>query len=119
MRESMSILFCCDFRGRQMLILDGTKTVTSPQLFAQVCGLADDAAHSVRLGLALAKGLHHLNVKEAHLMGSDDFKILWRTASGALVSMDSQVLFHRSESAAIALNVRLSTHNVDHRSSMR
>ncbi len=64
---------------RAELILDGTKTVTSPQPFAHVCGLADNAARPIRMGMALARGLHHLNVKEAHLTGVDDFKFVWRT----------------------------------------
>ncbi len=60
------------------LLLDGRIVVQSPPPFAQVCGLAGNAARPVFLYAALAKGPHHVKVTDVHGAGEDDFRLLWQ-----------------------------------------
>ncbi len=60
------------------LLLDGKIVVQSPATFAQVCGLAGNAARPVFLYAALARGPHHLKVTDVHGAGEDDFRLLWQ-----------------------------------------
>lgn len=60
------------------LTLDGHVVARSPAPFAQVCGLAGNAARPITLYAALARGKHHLKVSEEHGAGQDDLRILWQ-----------------------------------------
>ncbi len=66
------------------LVLDGKQLGVAPKPFAQLCGLAGDAARPITVYAALAKGPHHLQITETHLAGQDDFKVWWRTPGGTL-----------------------------------
>ena len=58
--------------------IDGKQLGTGPQPFAQVCGLAGNAARPIVVAAELAKGLHHLEVKETHHLGVDNFQVYWQ-----------------------------------------
>ena len=58
--------------------LDGAEVAVSPQPFAQLCGLAGNAARPIQVSAALAKGRHHLKVSEVHGAGVDNFKVFWQ-----------------------------------------
>ncbi len=61
-----------------ILTLDEQLISKSPPAFAQVCGLAGNAARPIYLYAALAKGPHHLKVTEIHTTGGDNFRMLWQ-----------------------------------------
>ena len=60
------------------LTLDGKLTATAPSPFAQVCGLAGNAARPITIYAPLARGTHHIRVTESHDSGIDDFRLLWQ-----------------------------------------
>ncbi len=60
------------------LSVDGKLTTVAPPPFAQVCGLAGNAARQLSLYAPLAAGRHHIKVTEQHTNGTDDFRILWQ-----------------------------------------
>jgi PKD domain len=74
--------------------LDGTRVGASPKTFAQVCGLAGNAARAVTVSVALAKGKHHLKVSETHSVGDDDFRVLWQGPQIPLGPIPAELLSH-------------------------
>ena len=70
--------------GRATLLLDGKMLAESPPPFAQVCGLAGNAARPVVLYAALAKGTHHIQVTDVHTAGEDNFRLLWQSPGFAM-----------------------------------
>ena len=60
------------------LTVDGKLTATAPAPFAQVCGLAGNAARPMTIYAPLARGMHRIKVTESHSTGTDDFRILWQ-----------------------------------------
>ena len=60
------------------LRIDGRTLAITPEPLAQVCGLAGNAARSARGSIALARGLHRLEVRETHTTGLDNFRVLWQ-----------------------------------------
>jgi hypothetical protein len=75
--------------------LDGTRVGASPKTFAQVCGLAGNAARAVTVSVALAKGKHHLRVAETHSVGEDDFRVLWQGPQIPLGPIPPELLSHK------------------------
>ncbi len=60
------------------LAIDGHRAGKTPAPFAQVCGLAGNAAQQVTVAVELAKGLHRLQISERHNAGEDDLQLLWQ-----------------------------------------
>lgn len=60
------------------LTLDGHRLGSTPGPFAQVCGLAGNAARMVTVAAELAQGRHHLQVTNLHHAGQDNFELLWQ-----------------------------------------
>ncbi len=60
------------------LRVDGRTLAVTPEPFAQVCGLAGNAARPARGSIALTRGLHRLEVRETHTTGLDNFRVLWQ-----------------------------------------
>ncbi len=79
------------------MVVDGSQRVTLPKPFANVCGLAGNAARAVSLDLALAKGAHTFRVSETHGAGQDDFRVLWRSPGGAWMPVSGDSLSHEQE----------------------
>jgi hypothetical protein len=59
--------------------VDGRLLGQTPPPFAQVCGLAGNAARPVSGSIALARGRHKIDVRITHTLGNDDFRVWWRT----------------------------------------
>ena len=60
------------------LRIDGRTLAVTPEPFAQVCGFAGNAARPARGSIALARGLHQIEVRETHTTGLDNFRLLWQ-----------------------------------------
>jgi hypothetical protein len=73
--------------------LDGTKVASAPAPFAQLCGLAGNAARPIRVSAALARGRHHLKISETHKSGVDNFRVLWQGAQ-PLAPIPANLLSH-------------------------
>jgi hypothetical protein len=74
--------------------IDGNALGNSPFPFAQVCGLAGNAARSVTVAVELSKGLHHLDIAEAHAQGVDDFRVLWQRPGRPIEPIPNDRLSH-------------------------
>jgi hypothetical protein len=59
--------------------VDGHLLGQTPKPFAQVCGLAGNAARPVSGSIALERGQHRIDVKMTHTLGNDDFRVWWQT----------------------------------------
>jgi hypothetical protein len=76
--------------------IDGAVLANSPKPFAQVCGLAGNAARTATGSVALAKGLHRIEVYESHSSGEDDFRVLWQRAGTAVSTIPAALLSHET-----------------------
>lgn len=76
------------------LEIDGRILATAPEPFAQVCGLAGNAARWIRSALPLAKGRHSLKVTAAHSTGEDNFRVLWEGPGFLLQPLPAAALSH-------------------------
>ena len=74
--------------------IDGVVLGTTPEPFAQVCGLVGNAAQAVTVHAALARGRHHLQVTEAHSIGQDDLRVLWRGPGFGFQEVPAPALSH-------------------------
>jgi hypothetical protein len=77
------------------IVLDGTPLGEALSPFPQVCGLAGNAARPLTVVTELAKGLHHLEVKETHTTGTDNFQVLWRPPGLGWEPIPAERLSHR------------------------
>ena len=76
--EDGGYVFTVIANDESSIAVDGKPLGTSPKPFAQVCGLAGNAARPITVATELAKGLHHLEVSESHGAGVDNFQVLWQ-----------------------------------------
>ncbi len=76
------------------LDIDGVQATASREPFAQVCGLAGNAARAVTATSALAMGHHHIRVTETHGEGQDDFRVLWQGPDFSLRPIPATRLSH-------------------------
>jgi hypothetical protein len=75
--------------------VDGHLLGQTPKPFAQVCGLAGNAARPVSGSIALAHGRHKIDVRVTHTLGNDDFKVWWQTPGNAIArEVPAEVLSH-------------------------
>lgn len=81
------------------LEIDGQPLATAPKPFAQVCGLAGNAARLASAAQMLAKGFHFIHVTESHSTGEDDFRVLWQGLRFSLQPISSSALFHIRQSS--------------------
>jgi hypothetical protein len=63
--------------------VDGHLLGQAPTPFAQVCGLAGNAARPVSGSIALGRGRHAIDVRMTHTLGNDDFRVWWQTPGNA------------------------------------
>jgi hypothetical protein len=77
------------------IAMDGKTLGKSAAPFAQVCGLAGNAAQAVTVAVELSKGLHQLDVTESHAEGIDDFKVLWQEPGQPIAPIPANRLSHR------------------------
>ncbi len=76
------------------IAIDGETLGISPSPFAQVCGLAGNAARAITASVALAKGKHHLKIGETHTTGADDFRVLWQQPGSTFQAIPAEQLSH-------------------------
>ena len=74
--------------------IDGHLIAELPAPFAQVCGLAGNAVRSAIGSMALAKGLHRIEVSESHSTGADGFRVFWQGPGTPLGELPSTRLLH-------------------------
>jgi hypothetical protein len=75
--------------------VDGHLLGQTPAPFAQVCGLAGNAARPVSGSIALARGRHRIDVRMTHTLGNDDFRVWWQTPGNPTArEVPSEVLSH-------------------------
>jgi hypothetical protein len=77
------------------ITVDGERLGTAPPPFHQACGLAGYAARPVTVVTELAKGLHHLEVRETHTTGTDNFQVLWQRPGSPWEPIPEDRLSHR------------------------
>ncbi len=92
--EDGGYLFTVIANDASSIAVDGKPLGTGPQTFAQVCGLAGDAARPVTVATELAKGLHHLDITESHPLGVDNFQVLWQGPGIPLQPIPAALLSH-------------------------
>ncbi len=63
--------------------VDGHLLGQTPKPFAQVCGLAGNAARPISGSIALAHGRHRHYVRLTHTLGYDEFRVWWQTPVNA------------------------------------
>ncbi len=93
--EDGGYIFTMIANDTSSISIDGRVLRTSPKPFAQVCGLAGNAARPVSVAVELAKGLHHLEVEESHGVGRDDFQVYWQGPGIGLSHIPPDRLSHR------------------------
>ena len=76
--EDGGYLFTVIANDGSSIAVDGKQLGMGPKPFAQVCGLAGNAARPTTVAVELAKGLHHLEVSDDHHLGVDNFQVLWQ-----------------------------------------
>ncbi|MGA8938491.1 MAG: PKD domain-containing protein, partial [Acidobacteriaceae bacterium] len=76
------------------IAIDGKTLGNGPAPFAQVCGLAGNAARSLTAAVELSRGLHHLDVTESHSKGIDDFRVLWQRPGKPIEPVPVDLLSH-------------------------
>ncbi len=76
------------------IAIDGETLGVSPKPFAQVCGLAGNAARAITVSVALARGKHHLKIGETHTTGADDFRVLWQQPGSTFQTIPAELLSH-------------------------
>ena len=87
--------FMVVYNDASAISLDGTPLGEALNPFPQVCGLAGNAARPLTVVTELAKGLHHLEVKETHTTGTDNFQVLWRPPGLGWEPIPAERLSHR------------------------
>lgn len=76
--EDGGYIFTIIANDASSLVIDGKPLGTGPAPFAQVCGLAGNAARPFTAAVELAKGSHHVEIRESHGVGVDNFQALWQ-----------------------------------------
>ncbi len=76
------------------LSIDGKLIATTPHAFQQVCGLAGVAARPAAGSVALAKGLHRIEVVDVHGEGLDGFRVMWQGPAMIEREIPASALFH-------------------------
>jgi hypothetical protein len=76
------------------ILIDGKTLAVSKAPIEQVCGLAGRAAQAISGSAALQKGFHTIQVSQAHTVGKDDFKVLWRGPGFSLQPISADALSH-------------------------
>ena len=74
--------------------IDGVRLGSSLPPIAQVCGLSGMAARAISDSTPLAKGWHHLHISETHMLGKDDFRLLWQGPGFGVQPLAPERLFH-------------------------
>ena len=76
--EDGGYLFTVIANDGSSIAVDGQKLGEGPLPFAQVCGLAGNAARPLTVAAQLSKGRHQLDIHETHGAGADNFQVLWQ-----------------------------------------
>jgi hypothetical protein len=75
-------------------MIDGRVIATTPAAFQQVCWLAGVAVRPAAGSVALAKGLHRIEVVDVHGEGSDGFRVMWQGPGMIEQEIPAAALFH-------------------------
>jgi hypothetical protein len=84
------------------LAIDGKVLATTPTAFQQVCGLAGVAVRPAAGSIALAKGLHRIEVVDLHGEGLDGFRVMWQGPGMVEQEIPAAALFHEGQATATA-----------------
>jgi hypothetical protein len=84
------------------LEVDGKVVATTPAAFQQVCGLAGVAVRPAIGSVALAKGLHRIEIVDEHGEGADGFRVMWQGPGMAEQEIPAAALFHDAQPTATA-----------------
>jgi glycosyltransferase involved in cell wall biosynthesis len=76
------------------LTIDIKVIATTPVAFQQVCGVDGVAVRPTTGSIALAKGLHRIEVVDVHGEGSDGFRVLWQGPGAVEQVIPPSALIH-------------------------